>query len=144
MPRLMQKNAKIPKRMSSGGKIPRQQLQIADTEKPAKKAHRFRPGTVALREIRKYQRDAKPLLKKVPFDRLVRELAQHVNPRGEPLRFAATALEALREGTQAFLVDELREANELAIYCDRVTMMDKDIKKIESIRQNILKDLNSN
>jgi histone H3 len=41
-----------------------------------KKPHRFRPGTVALREIRKYQKSTELLLRKLPFQRLVREIAQ--------------------------------------------------------------------
>ena len=41
-----------------------------------KKPHRFRPGTVALREIRRYQKSTELLIRKLPFQRLVREIAQ--------------------------------------------------------------------
>ena len=70
-------------RKSTGGKAPRKQLatkQARKTAMPAtggvKKPHRFRPGTVALREIRRYQKSTELLIRKLPFQRLVREIAQ--------------------------------------------------------------------
>jgi histone H3 len=73
-------------RKSSGGISPRQQLATKAARqagKPApgprrrvKKPHRYRPGTVAVREIRKYQKSCELLLRKLPFSRLVREIAQ--------------------------------------------------------------------
>ena len=71
-------------RFSTGGKAPRKQLATKAARKssastgggPAKKAHRWRPGTVALREIRKYQLSVDPLIRKASFQRLVREIAQ--------------------------------------------------------------------
>ena len=50
-----------------------------------KKAHRFRPGTVALREIRRYQKTTELLIRKIPFQRLVREIAQEFKVRTLPL-----------------------------------------------------------
>lgn len=46
-----------------------------------KKPHRFRPGTVALREIRRYQKSTELLIRKLPFQRLVREIAQDFKVR---------------------------------------------------------------
>ncbi|PON69750.1 histone H3/CENP-A [Parasponia andersonii] len=69
-------------RKSTGGKAPRKQLATKAARKSApatggvKKPHRFRPGTVALREIRKYQKSTELLIRKLPFQRLVREIAQ--------------------------------------------------------------------
>jgi len=69
-------------RKSTGGKAPRKQLATKAARKSAplsggvKKAHRYRPGTVALREIRKFQKSTELLLRKLPFQRLVREIAQ--------------------------------------------------------------------
>ncbi|MCI17923.1 histone H3.2-like, partial [Trifolium medium] len=69
-------------RKSTGGKAPREQLATKAARKSApatlevKKPHRFRPGTVALREIRKYQKSTELLIRKLPFQRLVREIAQ--------------------------------------------------------------------
>jgi len=69
-------------RKSTGGKAPRKQLATKAARKSApatggvKKPHRYRPGTVALREIRKYQKSTELLIRKLPFQRLVREIAQ--------------------------------------------------------------------
>ena len=69
-------------RKNTGGKAPRKQIAIkqAKIAAPAvtggvKKPHRFRPGTVALREIRRFQKSTELLIKKLPFQRLVREIA---------------------------------------------------------------------
>jgi len=59
-----------------------------------KKPHRYRPGTVALREIRKYQKSTELLIRKLPFQRLVREIAQDFKT---DLRFQSTAIMALQE-----------------------------------------------
>ena len=70
-------------RRSTGGKSPRKQLatkaarlSAPTTAGGVKKPHRFRPGTVALREIRKYQKSVEPLLRKLPFQKLVKEIVQ--------------------------------------------------------------------
>jgi len=75
-------------RKSTGGKAPRKQLATKAARKSApatggvKKPHRYRPGTVALREIRKYQKSTELLIRKLPFQRLVREIAQDLYGRG--------------------------------------------------------------
>lgn len=53
-------------------------------EEPVKRPRRFRPGTVALREIRRYQKSTELLLRKIPFQRLVREIAQNYRVRHSP------------------------------------------------------------
>ena len=74
-------------RKSTGGKAPRKQLATKAARKSApatggvKKPHRYRPGTVALREIRKYQKSTELLIRKLPFQRLVREIAQDFKVR---------------------------------------------------------------
>src|SRR3984893_1445692 len=81
-------------RKSTGGKAPRKQLATKAARKSApstggvKKPHRFRPGTVALREIRRYQKSTELLIRKLPFQRLVREIAQGFKARIHPLLFA--------------------------------------------------------
>ncbi|ODM88559.1 histone H3 [Orchesella cincta] len=73
-------------RKSTGGKAPRKQLATKAARKSApatggvKKPHRYRPGTVALREIRRYQKSTELLIRKLPFQRLVREIAQISRP----------------------------------------------------------------
>jgi len=71
-------------RKSTGGKAPRKQLATKAARKSApatggvKKPHRYRPGTVALREIRRYQKSTDLLIRKLPFQRLVREVSNHI------------------------------------------------------------------
>ncbi|GJM85203.1 hypothetical protein PR202_ga01633 [Eleusine coracana subsp. coracana] len=94
-------------RKSTGGKAPRKQLATKAARKSApatggvKKPHRFRPGTVALREIRKYQKSTELLIRKLPFQRLVREIAQDFKT---DLRFQSSAVAALQEAAEAYLV----------------------------------------
>jgi histone H3 len=66
-----------------------------------KKPHRYRPGTVALREIRRYQKSTELLIRKLPFQRLVREIAQDFKT---DLRFQSSAVLALQEASEAYLV----------------------------------------
>ena len=87
-------------RKSTGGKAPRKQLATKAARKSApatggvKKPHRYRPGTVALREIRRYQKSTELLIRKLPFQRLVREIAQDFKT---DLRFQSSAVLALQE-----------------------------------------------
>jgi histone H3/H4 len=94
-------------RKSTGGKAPRKQLATKAARKstPAtggiKKPHRFRPGTVALREIRRYQKSTELLIRRLPFQRLVREIAQEYKA---DLRFQSSAVQAIQEAAEAYLV----------------------------------------
>lgn len=101
-----------------------------------KKAHRFRPGTVALREIRKYQKTTEPLLRKLPFKRVVREIAgdKEVNPIGPDMRFQASAIEVLQEAVEANIVRMFEDANLAAIHTKRVTVMEKDMELVFRVR----------
>ena len=96
---------------------------------------RYRPGTVALREIRRYQgrgKDATRLLvAKAPFARLVREIAQDFKP---DLYFQASAIKALQEATEAYIVGLYEDTNLCAIHAKRVTIMPKDIQLARKIR----------
>jgi histone H3 len=96
-----------------------------------KKPHRYRPGTVALREIRKYQKSADLLIRKLPFQRLVREIAQNLK---NDLRFQSTALEALQEAAEAYLVELFANTLLCAIHAKRVTIMPKDLQLARRIR----------
>jgi histone H3 len=82
-----------------------------------KRPHRYRPGTVALREIRKYQKNTDLLLRKLPFQRLVREIAQDFK---NDLRFQSTAILALQEAAEAYLVGLFEDTNLCAIHAKRV------------------------
>lgn len=89
-----------------------------------KKPHRFRPGTVALREIRKYQKNTEFLIRKLPFQRLCREIAIDFKT---DLRLQAAAVAALQESAESYLVGLFEDANLCAIHTNRVTIMPKDI-----------------
>nr|GEZ09864.1 histone H3.2-like [Tanacetum cinerariifolium] len=96
-----------------------------------KKPHRFRPGTVALREIRKYQKSTELLIRKLPFQRLVREIAQDFKT---DLRFQSSAVAALQEASEAYLVGLFEDTNLCAIHAKRVTIMPKDMQLARRIR----------
>lgn len=133
------------------GKAPRKQLlanKAAAMRKGApaaaggkvKKPHRFRPGTVALREIRKYQKTTELLIKKAPFQRLVREVAGETGEfvlggQSRELRFQAAAVQALQEATEQYLVRMFEEAQLAAVHAKRVTVMPKDMQLVQRMRQ---------
>jgi histone H3 len=112
-------------RQSTGGKAPRHQLATKAARKSAwttggvKKPHRYRPGTVALREIRRYQKSTELLIRRLPFQRLVREIAQDFKT---DLRFQSTAILALQEAAEAYLVGLFEDTNMCCIHARRVTI----------------------
>jgi len=124
-------------RKATGGKAPKKHLATKAARKSAssqgglKKPHRFKPGTVALREIRKYQKTTELLIQKLPFQRLVREIAQDYKT---DLRFQSNAVLALQEASEAYLVGLFEDTNLCAIHAKRVTIMDKDIHLARRIR----------
>jgi histone H3 len=93
--------------------------------------HRFRPGTVALREIRRYQKSTDLLVRKLPFQRLVREISEDFK---SDLRYQSTALLALQEAAEAYTVTLFEDTNLCAIHAKRVTIMPKDIQLVRRIR----------
>ncbi|GMT16724.1 hypothetical protein PFISCL1PPCAC_8021 [Pristionchus fissidentatus] len=88
-------------------------------------------GTVALREIRRYQKSTELLIRKLPFQRLVREIAQDFKT---DLRFQSSAVMALQEAAEAYLVGLFEDTNLCAIHAKRVTIMPKDIQLARRIR----------
>ncbi|KAH6671636.1 histone H3 [Plectosphaerella plurivora] len=101
---------------------------------PQRSKRRYRPGTVALREIRKYQSSTDLLLRKLPFARLVREIAMGFRPRDEEMRWQSQAIQALQEAAEAFMVHLFEDTNLCAIHAKRVTIMQKDIQLARRIR----------
>ena len=105
-------------RKSTGGKAPRKQLATKAARKSApatggiKKPHRFRPGTVALREIRRYQKSTELLIRKLPFQRLVREIAQDFKT---DLRFQSSAVLALQEASEVKKKIKLKQKTNLGL-----------------------------
>ncbi|KAE8353558.1 histone-fold-containing protein [Aspergillus coremiiformis] len=103
---------------------------------PQGRQRRYKPGTVALKEIRKYQRSFDLLLLKLPFARLVREVALELLPAdvGSELRWQSQAIMALQEAAEAFLVHLFEDTNLCALHAKRVTIMQKDIQLARRIR----------
>ena len=96
-----------------------------------KRKIRFRPGTVALRDIRKFQKSTELLIRKLPFQRLVREIA---NDFKNDLRFQSSAVLALQEAAEAYMVGLFEDTNLCAIHAKRVTIMPKDMQLARRIR----------
>lgn len=113
------------------------EVQVAKKTAPGrgvvKKPHRFRPGTVALRQIRKMQRSTELLIPRLPFQRLVREISQNVSTGG-CIRFQSSAILALQEASEAYIVGLFEDVNLCAIHAKRVTIMPKDIHLAKRIR----------
>jgi histone H3 len=123
---------KVPRKKAWADKVARKQAQAAGRRTDnVKKPHRYRPGTVALREIRKYQKSTELLIRKLPFQRLVREIAQDFKT---DLRFQSSAVLALQEAAEAYLVSLFEDTNLAAIHAKRVTIMPKDIQLARRIR----------
>ena len=124
-------------RRSTGGKAPRKQLATKAARKSApaaggvKKPHRYRPGTFALREIRRYQKSTDLLLRKLPFQRLVREIAQD---HKQDLRFRAASVLAIQESTEAYAARLFEDTNLCAIHAKRIGIMPKDLQLARRIR----------
>ncbi|KAG2418760.1 histone H3 [Aspergillus terreus] len=125
---------------SRGGKRPAGAPRDSDVQPgdptPTGRRRRYRPGTVALKEIRKYQRSYDLLIQKLPFARLVREVALDILPaeRGAELRWQSHAIQALQEAAEAFLVHLFEDTNLCALHAKRVTIMQKDIQLARRIR----------
>ncbi len=112
-------------------KAPRKQIPAGKGIKGGKR--RRRPGMAALRDIRRYQRTTDLLIRKLPFQRLVREKIQDME-KGEIFRVQSSALQALQEAAEAFLVSVYEDTNLYAIHAKRVTIMEKDILLTRKIR----------
>lgn len=107
-----------------------------DTEGGIKKRrHRWKPGTVALREIRRYQRSVDTLIPKAPMNRLIAEIAQDMLPGG--VNFQAKAKEALRAAAEDFLTEKFRNINKLALGRKGKTISPRDLKLLHSLEQSV-------
>jgi len=113
-------------RKSPNGKAIRKRLVTMAAQRAVpnpggiKKPHRYRPGVIALKEIRDYQASTALLIRKAPFQRLVREVAEGLD---KDVRFQSTAMLALQEASEAYLVAIFGDTNLCAIHAKRVTIM---------------------
>ena len=130
-----------------GGKQPRKHLahKVLKKRNPLtggfKKPHRYQSGMVALREIRHYQRSTEILIKKTPFQKLIREISQEYwicpDSPGTPsvqVHFQSTAIAALQEAAENFIVGLFEDVSLLAVHTRRVTVMPQDIRLALRIR----------
>lgn len=116
-----------------GGKTPRSLSQLV----PGRKKQRYRPGTVALREIRKYQKSTELLIKKLPFQRIVKSIAEELAsgtsfPNG--VRFQKDAIVALHEAYESYQISLFEDTNLECIHRKRQTIAPKDIQLARRIR----------
>jgi histone H3 len=131
-------------RRPTGGKAPvkslaskaaRKSVESKGGQGGVKKPHRFRPGTVALREIRKYQKNTELLIRKAQFQRVVREVTQDVKNTGtKDFHFQSHAIAALQEAAEAYLVGLFEDTNLCCIHAKRVTIFPKDMQLARRIR----------
>jgi len=96
-----------------------------------KKMRRYKPGTVALREIKRYQKSIDLLIPRAPFARLVRNICQDLH---DDLRFSSDALRALQESSEAYLVGIFEDTNLCAIHANRATIFRKDMLLARRLR----------
>ena len=123
------RKASTPKRDERHGTSPRSQER-----RRADRPRRYRPGRRALMEIRHFQKTTNLLIRKMPFVRVVREIARKCSTAHVELRWQLPALECMQEAAEAFLVRLFEDANLCAIHAKRVTIMPKDIHLARRIR----------
>eukprot|EP00347_Sterkiella_histriomuscorum_P022275 403331061 len=113
--------------------------KTAPAEGGVKSGRRYRPGTVALREIKRYQKETRLLLLKAPFQRFVRAICDGIDNQ---LRFQSQALLAVQEAAEMYLVGLFEDSNLCAIHANRVTVMKKDMELARRIRGERFRDHN--
>jgi len=119
---------------SKGKHLPQVGRNVARKRAPEMhetKKRRYRPGTVALKEIRKYQKTTELLIRHAPFQRLVKEISQRFKA---DFRYQSGALSALQEATEAYIIGLFEDTNLCAIHAKRVTIMPRDIQLAMRIR----------
>lgn len=100
----------------------------------SKKRHRYRPGVLALREIRRYQASTDMLIPKIPFIRVVKEITRLFELPDEQFRYTPDALLALQTAAEAYIVSLFEDAYLCSLHANRVTLMPKDIHLARRIR----------
>ena len=109
------------------------------THLPTKKPHRYRPGTVALREIHRYQCTSELLIRKAPFSRLAHEITANITHgiTKKVDRWTSNAIQALHEASEAYIIGMFEDSNLACIHSKRVTVMPKDLILVRRIRGEI-------
>ncbi|EED24631.1 histone H3, putative [Talaromyces stipitatus ATCC 10500] len=120
------------KTLPGGSKHPTRRVPIQGTTR--RRCPRYKWGTTALREIRRYQKSTDLIIPKLPFQRLVREIAQDISLTAD-LRWQSSAILALQEAAEAFLVKEFEMTNLCAVHAHRVTIQAKDMELVDRLRR---------
>ncbi|KJP86329.1 hypothetical protein AK88_04048 [Plasmodium fragile] len=118
------------------GKGTRSQIPQKGLKKTTRirRPHRYRPGVLALKEIRAYQATTQLLIPKIPFVRVVKEITRLFELPNEQLRYTPEALLALQTASEAYLVSLFEDAYLCSLHANRVTLMPKDIHLARRIR----------
>ena len=112
-------------------KVPSRGTCIEITRGGITKPKKHKSGIVALREIRYYQRTASLLIHRLPFQRLVREIAARCGTR--EVKFQSSALLALQEATESYIIKMLEFSNLAAIHARRVTLQPKYMHLVQRL-----------
>jgi len=107
--------------------------QARDRLSMQRRPRRFRPGTVALREIRRYQASTNYLINRAPFQRLVRQICQDLNHTKE-MRFQASAINAIQSAAEDHLIKVFEDSVQCMLHAGRKTLMTKDMQLAKRIR----------
>jgi histone H3 len=129
----------IARKNGAASKSARKNLTIVKDTLPA--PHRWRPGTVAIRKIKKYQKSTELLLRKLPFSRLVREICADIEP-GPKYRFTKSAFAALQHMSEAYMVGVFQDCQDYALHARRVTIDIPDMKLTIEKRTRTIEERN--
>lgn len=102
-----------------------------------RRRRRYKPGTVALREVRRYQRGTDLLIRRLPYQRFVRSVADtHASGtnNAEGLRFQGAAIDLLQEASENYLISCLIDAKKLSAHANRIGVNKRDIAMVLEVR----------
>lgn len=119
---------------TSDEKLPTKKAPASDI----KRKRRQRPGSLALREIRKYQKGTDLVIRKLPFQRLIREQADIWFPG---CRFSTSSLSALQECTESYLTGLMEDSQLCTVHARRQTLFQKDMVLAKRIRGDMFGDM---
>lgn len=113
-------------------KKPRKKKKVDQPVSSGKKPHRFRPGTVAIRDIRRFQKMSNCLIfAKHPFEQHARKIISSYNPS---MKISKNVFIILQYYIERYIIQLLRDANSAAVHCNRVKLMPTDINFICNLR----------
>lgn len=98
---------------------------------------RRRPGTVAIKEIRHYQRNVDLLIQLAPFHRLIREIGVELSVDQQGYLWSSGAIEALQYATEAYITALFDDVNKVAIHAKRVTIKPEDLHIVRDLRGKV-------